>query len=149
MPDCEPIGDRNACSETNMPDQRPTYLIRDQHTCLIGDTLETDMPNRRSTRDQHAWLDRVLTLFRYILKSKNDIKIYIFQNSDWTPLVWRSPMGLHRHVGHRWGISVSDGTWWSPMGHVGLRWDMSVSDGSTIGHVCLRWVSDSYQTILI
>ena len=37
MPDRQPIGDRNARSETDMHDQRPTY-----------------MPNRRPNRDRHA-----------------------------------------------------------------------------------------------
>ena len=42
-------------------------------------------------------------------------------NSDWTPQACWSPMGLHRHVGLRWGLLVSDGVCQSPMGHVGHR----------------------------
>ena len=30
-------------------------------------------------------------------------------DSDWTKQAFRSPMGLHRHAGFQWGISVSDG----------------------------------------
>ena len=66
-------------------------------------------------------------------------------NSDWTPQVCRSSMGLNRHVGLRWGMSVFDGACRSSMGHVGLRWGMSVFDGacqSPLGHAGLRWVSD-------
>ena len=47
-------------------------------------------------------------------------------NSDWTPQAWWSPMGLHRHVGLRWGMSVSDGAYWSQMKHV------EVSDNNNI-----------------
>ena len=49
-------------------------------------------------------------------------------NSDWTPQVCWSPMGLQMHVGLRWGMSVFDGACRSPMEQVGLRWKMSVSD---------------------
>ena len=38
-------------SETGIVGMRLTYLIRDQLTCLIGDTLETDMTNRSPTRE--------------------------------------------------------------------------------------------------
>ena len=44
MPDRQPIGNRHAWSKTDMPDQRPTYI-------LIGDKLETDIPNLRAIRD--------------------------------------------------------------------------------------------------
>ena len=63
------------------------------------------------------------------------------QNSDWTSKTCWSPMVLHCHFGLQWGMSVSDGACWSPMGHVGLRWDMLVSDGicwSPMGRVGLR-----------
>ena len=60
-------------------------------------------------------------------------------NSDWTPQACQSQMGLHRHVGLRWGMLNSD---WSLIRHVGFRWSMSrapmglrsgmsVSDGSS------------------
>ena len=57
MPDQQLIGDRHAWSEADMLGLRPTRLIRDQHTCLIGDTFKTDMSNRRPTRDRHARLE--------------------------------------------------------------------------------------------
>ena len=55
-------------------------------------------------------------------------------------------MGVHRHVSLRWGMSVTDGASWSPMG---LRWysnlacrsptkHVKVSDGSPIRHVGLQ-----------
>ena len=67
MPDQRPIGDlemlhrrpiwnRHAPSEIDMIGLKPTCLIRDQHAYLIGDTLETYMPNQIPTRDRHAWL---------------------------------------------------------------------------------------------
>ena len=37
-----PIWNRHTPSETHL---KPTCPIGDQHTCLIGDTLETDMPD--------------------------------------------------------------------------------------------------------
>ena len=40
-----PIWKRHAPSETNMLGLRPTCLIRDQNTCLIKDSPETDMPD--------------------------------------------------------------------------------------------------------
>ena len=56
--------------------------------------------------------------------------------SEWTPQAYRSPMGVHRHVGLRWGISVSDQVCQSPMKHV------EISDGSPIRHIGVRYVSD-------
>ena len=53
-------------------------------------------------------------------------------NSDWTPQTSWSPMGLHRHVGFQWGMLVSNGACWSPMGHVGLQCGISVTEGSQI-----------------
>ena len=103
-------------SETDMPHWRPTCLIREQHTCLIGDTLKTHMPSQRLTRDRHAWLD-----------------------SDWTPQACWSSMGLHKHDDLRWGMSVSDGVCRSPMECVGFQWSMSISNESPIRHVGLRW----------
>ena len=54
-----PICNRHAPSETDMSDRQPIgdrlrlkCLIRDQRTCLIGDILNTDMPNRSPTRDR-------------------------------------------------------------------------------------------------
>ena len=51
------------------------------------------------------------------------------------------------HVGLRWGISVSNDAYQSPMRHVDLRWGMPVSDGSLIRHDGLRWVSDRSRII--
>ena len=80
----------------------------------------------------------------YINKQKvyknNYIEIYMCLNSDWTLQACWSPMGLHRHVGFQWGMSVSDG---SPKSHVGVRRGRSVSNGSPIRHVGLRWACRS------
>ena len=59
----------------------------------------------------------------------------MFLNSECTLQACWSPMGLHRHVGLRWGMLVSDGAFGFPMG---LRSGMSVADESPIRHVGLR-----------
>ena len=70
-----PIGDQHVWPTTI---QRLTCLIRDQITWLIRDILETDMPNKRPTRDRYAWLE-AFALFQYIFIIKKYIKISIFK----------------------------------------------------------------------
>ena len=63
-----PFWDRHAGFTTH---QRPTCLVWDQYTCLFRDTLETDIPNRRPTRDRHAWLESFgVPIYKYINKLK-------------------------------------------------------------------------------
>ena len=50
--------------------------------------------------------------------------------------------GLHRHVGLRWVMSVSDEACLSPMGLVGVRWVSDEPCRSFIAQVGLRWVYD-------
>ena len=121
-PTC-PIGDWHVWSTTH---RRLTCLIRDQHTCLIGDTLENDMPNRRPTKDRHAWLEPLHYSNIYINNQKVYKNKYI-----WIYTCVEIPIWLCRHVGLRWvftGLSVSNQACRSPIRQIGLRWGMSVSD---------------------
>ena len=128
-PTC-PIGDWHVWSTTH---RRLTCLIRDQHTCLIGDTLENDMPNRRPTKDRHAWLEPLHYSNIYINNQKvyknKYIWIYTVSKfrfdsagmlvSDGSSQACRFPI---RHVGLRSGRSVSAGECQSPIRQIGLLW---------------------------
>ena len=108
------VVDQHAWSETNMLGCRPTCLIRDRHACLIGDTSKTDMLNRRLIGDWHALLD----FFHY--SNININKQKVFKNKDFQINVFEFRLDST-------GMSVSNGSqqaYWSPSKHVGLQWSM-------------------------
>ena len=120
------IGD---ISKTNMPYWRRTWLIHRPSinmphqipTCLIRDTLKTDM------------LDHAFPMgFRWGMLDLRRFPIRHFGHPWGISVSDGSPM---RNVSLWCWMSVSDEACWSPLG---LRYDMSVSNGSRMG---LRWIS--------
>ena len=103
---------RHASSETDMPDQIPIgdlNMLHPRPTCLIWDPLETNMPNRKTTRDGYAWLE---THRRPWYASSETYRHAVLQ--------W----GI---VGFRWSPMGDVGFRWSPMGHVGFIWVTNVA----------------------
>ena len=114
MPQQRPIRDWHASSETTMPDRRPIgerHAWSETHRTpifLIRYPWETDMPNRKPIGDQHAWSET------------HQWATYVFLMGLRSRMLF-SDVSHMRHVGLRWGMSVSDQAYGSLMRHVGFR----------------------------
>ena len=126
-------------------------LLSETYRRPIRDLLETDMPHRRPTcliRDQHA-------------SSETHWRPTCLIRDPWSPMGLQSGMlvsdeACRSSIGLWWDLLVSDGSQMRhvglPMRHIGLRWGMSISYRSLFRHVGLQSgmsISDGSPIIII